>query len=90
MHSEIAEKTISVIADFKEIDGNSISVDTKLADLEMDSLDALNLVFELEEAFDITIPDEQASETKTIGEMVAGIEKLLAMKEEDAGNSEEE
>ncbi|QQS40084.1 MAG: acyl carrier protein [Acidobacteriota bacterium] len=90
MNSEIAEKTISVIADFKEIDKNSISVDTKLEDLEMDSLDALNLVFELEEAFDITIPDEQASETKTIGEMVEGIEKLLAMKEEEGAEGGEE
>ncbi|MCO6510291.1 MAG: acyl carrier protein [Aridibacter famidurans] len=88
MNSEIAEKTISVIAEFKEIDKSAISVDTKLEDLEMDSLDALNLIFELEEAFDITIPDEQASETKTIGEMVEGIEKLLAMKEEEDGGEE--
>ncbi|HUF04683.1 MAG TPA: phosphopantetheine-binding protein [Aridibacter sp.] len=91
MNSYIAEKTISVIADFKEIDKDTISVETKLVNLEMDSLDALNLVFELEEAFDITIPDEQAFETKTVGEMVSGIENLIEMKEnEDAGNGEEE
>lgn len=88
MNPEVVEKTISVIAEFKEIDSGSITVDTKLEDLDMDSLDALNLVFELEEAFDITIPDEQAFETKTVGEMVSGIEKLLKMKEE--GSSEEE
>ena len=88
MNPETAEKTIEVIAAFKEIDASSITVDTKLEDLEMDSLDALNLVFELEEAFDITIPDEQAFETKTVGEMVSGIDKLLAMKEEGSGEEE--
>lgn len=90
MNSDVADKTISVIADFKEIDKEKISVDTKLEDLEMDSLDALNLVFELEEAFDITIPDEQAFETQTVGEMVAGIEQLLAMKAADGSEGEEE
>lgn len=88
MNPEVVEKTINVIAEFKEIDSGSITLETKLEDLDMDSLDALNLVFELEEAFDITIPDEQAFETKTVGEMVSGIEKLLEMKEE--GTSEDE
>lgn len=88
MNPEVAEKTINVIAEFKEVDAGSITVETKLEALEMDSLDALNLVFELEEAFDIMIPDEQAFETKTVGEMVAGIEQLLKLKEE--GSDEEE
>lgn len=90
MNSDIAEKAISVIAEFKEIDRDKISLETKLDDLEMDSLDALNLVFELEEAFDVTIPDEQAFETKTVGEMVSGIEKLVEMKENEGGSGEEE
>lgn len=91
MNSDIAEKTISAIAEFKEIDKETISVDTKLEELEMDSLDALNLVFELEEEFNISIPDEQAFEMKTVGEMVSGIEKLIEMKEhDDSGDGEEE
>jgi len=90
MSSEIADKTISVIAVFKEIDKDSITLDTKLKDLEMDSLDALNLVFELEEAFDIIIPDENAFDTETVAEMVAGIETLLEKKEKEKGSSEEE
>ncbi len=89
MSSEIAEKTIEVIANFKEIDKDTITLETKLKDLEMDSLDALNLVFELEEAFDIVIPDEQAFETDSVSDMVTGIETLLANKEKEAGGEEE-
>lgn len=84
MNPEISEKTISVIAAFKEIDKETISVDTKLEDLEMDSLDALNLVFELEEAFNISIPDEQAFETKTVGSMIEGVEKLIELKDNES------
>ena len=84
MDADIAGKTISIIAAFKEIDENKISLETKLKDLDMDSLDALNLMFELEEGFDVVIPDEQAFETESIGEMVKGIEKLLSQKEESS------
>ena len=90
MNQEIADKTISVIAEFKEIDKGTITVDTKLTDLGMDSLDALNLVFELEEAFDIVIPDENAFETETVADMVSGIEKLLEAKASSADGGEEE
>ena len=49
MSTEVSKKAIAVIAEYKEVDESSISLDTKLKDLEMDSLDALNLIFELEE-----------------------------------------
>ena len=93
MSTEVSKKAIAVIAEYKEVDESSISLDTKLKDLEMDSLDALNLIFELEEEFDLSfpdeaIPDEKSLETGTIGDLVAGLEKLVAEKE--ASGSEEE
>ncbi len=85
MNQEIAERTIQTIAKFKEMEAGKIKVETTIEELEMDSLDALNLVFELEEEFDITIPDEQVFEMKTVGQMAEGIEKLMA-----GGGGEEE
>ncbi len=83
MNEDTAKKTIAIVADYKEMSEEEISVETTLAELEMDSLDALNLVFELEEAFDVEIPDDKAFEMKTIGDMVEGINKLLEMKESE-------
>lgn len=80
MSEATAKKTIEIVADYKEMSPDEISLETSLADLEMDSLDALNLVFELEEAFDVEIPDDKAFEMKTIGDMVEGIDKLLQIK----------
>ena len=49
-------------------------------ELKFDSLDGINILFALENEFDINIPDEDARQIKSIPEMVAGIEKLLAAK----------
>lgn len=78
MSAETAERTIAVIAKFKNMSADEISLETSLQDLELDSLDGLNLVFELEEEFDILIPDDKALTMKTVGEMVEGIDLLLA------------
>lgn len=91
MSKDTATRTIAVVAEFKEIPEDEISLETSLKKMEMDSLDALSLVFELEEEFDIMIPDEKAFEMKTIGEMVEGIDKLLELKQaEEAGDTPEE
>jgi acyl carrier protein len=76
MNTDTAERTIAVIAKFREIPEDQITVDTSLEELKMDSLDGLNLIFELEEEFDIMIPDDKALQMKTIGEMVAGIDLI--------------
>ncbi|MEZ5426794.1 MAG: phosphopantetheine-binding protein [Pyrinomonadaceae bacterium] len=78
MSADTAERTIAVIAKFKNMPADQITLDTSLQDLELDSLDGLNLVFELEEEFDILIPDDKALTMKTVGEMVEGIDRLLS------------
>jgi acyl carrier protein len=76
MSENTAERVIKIVAEYKEIAETGIKKETTLDELEIDSLDALNLVFELEEEFDIEIPDEKAFEMKTIDEMIKGIDKL--------------
>ena len=80
MSEKTTKKVIEIIAEFKEDAEEEISVETSLKEMDLDSLDALNLVFEMEEAFDITIPDDKAFEMNTVGEMVEGIDKLLELK----------
>jgi acyl carrier protein len=43
-------------------------------------LDTVELVMELEEEFDITIPDEKAEEIQTVGQAVSYIEEHLKNK----------
>ena len=53
----------------------SVLVESAFADdLKADSLDIVELVMELEEEFDITIPDEAAEKIQTVGQAVEHIE----------------
>ncbi len=45
-----------------------------MKDLGVDSLDYAELVMELEQAFDITIPDHEAEKLKTVGQAIAYVE----------------
>jgi acyl carrier protein len=46
-----------------------------MKDLGIDSLDYAELVMELEQAFDITIPDNEAEKIKTVGQAIAYVEE---------------
>jgi acyl carrier protein len=46
-----------------------------MKDLGIDSLDYAELVMELEQAFDITIPDSEAEKIKTVGQAIAYVEE---------------
>ena len=76
----VEERVIRVFADFKKVPPEEITMDTTFEELGFDSLDGLNLVFELEEEFDMTIPDDRVHEMKGVRQAVEGIEALLDAK----------
>ena len=72
----ILEKLQSLIADQLGVDGNTITMDTNIADdLGEDSLDVVELVMSIEDAFGITIEDEKAAELTTVRQVVDYLEK---------------
>lgn len=76
----VAERVIKVFADFKKMSPDDITMDTTFDELGLDSLDGLNLIFELEEEFDLTVPDDKVAEMKSVSQAVEGIEALLDAK----------
>lgn len=77
---DLSERVIRVIAETQKISVDSIRTESTFEELKFDSLDGINILFALENEFDINIPDEAARQIKSIPEMVAGIEKLIAAK----------
>ncbi len=74
-NSEILKEVRSALADHLGVDENEITEDSKLVDdLGADSLDLVELTMDLEEKFDIKIPDEDVSklvDVKSIVEYVS-------------------
>lgn len=54
-----------------------IVVNKKLENLGIDSLKAINILFELEEQFDIEIPNERISDMDTVGDIVSCVTELV-------------
>ena len=78
LSDEITEKVFASIAKVKGIAPENVRLESTLEELKMDSLDGLDLFFELEEIFDLDIPDERARSLRTVQGIVEEIEKLLS------------
>ncbi|OWK45112.1 acyl carrier protein [Fimbriiglobus ruber] len=81
----VEEKVIEIVCDHLAVDRSKVNRTTKfIEDIGADSLDIVELVMELEEEFDIQIPDDQAEKIKTVGEAIDYIE--TKKKEKEAGD----
>jgi len=78
MSDAVAEKVITTLASVKRIPADSIKLETNLQDLGIDSLDVFTLLFELENAFKISIPDDDVRSLKTVNDIVDGMKKIIA------------
>ena len=73
--SEIFDKVKSIIAERLSIDESKINESSSfIEDLGADSLDTVELIMQLEEAFDMQIPDEDAEKLATVGDALKYIE----------------
>lgn len=81
MNQETIEfRVINLIAKAQKIPAENIHLDQAIEEVCEDSLDMVNLLFSLEDEFNLSIPDE-AKESKTIRDIVNGIEQLLQTEE---------
>jgi acyl carrier protein len=65
------------LSDSLGVTSDSITADTLFHDFGADSLDTVELVMELEEEFDISIPDDVAERLRTVGDVIRYIEERL-------------
>ena len=78
MSDQLTERVLSCIAATQRISPEKVTIDRSFEELGIDSMDGINILFALENEFDITIPDEQAKQIHSIREMVEGIRKLVS------------
>lgn len=79
--AEIEEKITQIVSEQLSVDKGELRRETSFVnDLNADSLDTVELVMELEDEFDLTIPDEDAEKLKTVGEAIDYIQKSLSEK----------
>ena len=73
--ASVEERVVDIVAEQLGVDKEKIKTDSNFVnDLGADSLDTVELVMELEEEFDINIPDDAAEKIQTVGEAIEHIQ----------------
>jgi acyl carrier protein len=79
--ASVEERVIDIVCENLGVNKEQVTRQTSFQeDMGADSLDIVELVMELEEEFEITIPDDQAEKIKTVGEAIDYIEREQAKK----------
>ena len=82
MDRDVPARVIAEIAAVKRIPVERITIDSTFEELAIDSLDATNLLFVLEEEFGVSIPDADARALRDVRGAVEGVERLLTQKQD--------
>lgn len=70
-YEKIKNKVMAIIADKLSLDEEEVHLYSRLVqDLGADSLDAIELIMEMEKEFGLTIPDEDAERIRTVGDII--------------------
>lgn len=87
MNESIQQQVFEIIAKQAKIDVAAITPESTLKDLGIESLDAIELIFDIEEHFDITFPDQQGAnfDSDTAQSLVDAVQTALDGKAAGAG-----
>ncbi len=86
MTDDVSKRVTQIIAEQAMLDPEAINPETTLDDLGLDSLALVEVVFGIEEAFDISVPFNANEPTATefdiskVAHIVAGVKLLIAAK----------
>lgn len=75
---DVEQKTIEAVAKVAKRKPAEIRLDSSFEDLGMDSLDKVTLLFELEQMFDISIPETEVQGIQTVGDIVGRLQGFLS------------
>lgn len=84
MSEDLTQRVLNAIAAVKRLPREKVTIESSFEELGIDSMDGVEILFALENEFDITIPDEDAKTIRSIRQMVEGVEKLVAAKSDAA------
>ena len=74
---ELTRRVLRIIAETQRKDPAQVTIDSSFEELGIDSMDGVNIVFALENEFNINVPDEDVKNIRSVRDMVEGVRKLV-------------
>ena len=72
------DKIRKILCEFVDLEPDQITLDTDIhSDLALNSLELVNFAVEVEEEFDVVIPDKEAMGIRTVGDVIKIVEKYM-------------
>lgn len=83
--SNVQQEVFEIISKQAKIDIGAIKAESTLKDLGIASLDAIEVIFDIEEHFNINLPNDDVDfENGTVGHLIAAVERQIAQKSTDS------
>ncbi|MEM7442034.1 MAG: phosphopantetheine-binding protein [Pseudomonadota bacterium] len=77
----VEDKIIEIVANQRRVDASTLSLSDRLEDIEIESIDLVEIIFAIEDEFDVDVPqDRDAMKLDTLQDVVDGIKRLIAEK----------
>lgn len=77
----VESQVFDILAKYASVPRAEITSDAKLSDLEIDSVSLVEIIFDIEEAFDVTVPEQDegsdADDFQTAGDIVKAMTALI-------------
>ncbi len=74
---DLTQRVLRIIAETQRKDPSQVTIDSSFEELGIDSMDGVNIVFALENEFNINVPDEEVKNIRSVRDMVEGVRKLV-------------
>lgn len=78
--ASVESDVLDIIAEQSTVDRSQLTRDSRLEDIEIESLDVVEIIFALEEKFDVHVPynaNDQELQFETVGDVVDAVTKLI-------------
>lgn len=81
MDQSVADQVYDIVAKHGDIERAGLTPESTLTDLGIDSLEAIETIFDVEEHFNITFPNQDPNlDNGTLGGLIDSVEQGLALK----------
>ena len=74
---DLTRRVLRIIAETQRKDVSQVTIESSFEELGIDSMDGVNIVFALENEFNINVPDEEVKNIRSVRDMVEGVRKLV-------------
>jgi acyl carrier protein len=90
MSDDLTRRVLTIIAETQRKDPALVTIDSSFEELGIDSMDGVNIIFALENEFNINVPDEEVKNIKSIRDMVEGVRRLTAIQDKPVTSPRQE